>query len=135
MADGRLLVLAASGFLAACAPAATEAASERLSPREYFEQTFSGRWGVDASCPEEGMFRFSPDHLALYERSCDVIGLTRNSDRMSVRTRCQEEGQPMADNTHTLFLVSDDTIRVEDGHYEWIRHACGAVEAQTQGAQ
>lgn len=135
MTRGLIILLAASGLLAACSQSAPQAEPERLSPREYFEQTFSGRWGVDASCSEEGMFRFSPDHLALYERSCEVIGLTRNSDRMSVRTRCQEEGQPMADNTHTLFLVSDDTIRVEDGHYEWIRHACGAVEAQTQGAQ
>ena len=128
---------AAGGLLVACAPdapPASEAAPDAASPRAYFEQTFSGRWGMDASCAEEGLFTLSPDRLELYERSCDVLALTRDGDRIAARTQCAEEGQPMAENTHILSLVSDGEITVSDGHYEWTRHACGATGAQTQGA-
>jgi len=134
----RFVICAAAGaLLAACAPdapSAGEAAPEAASPRAYFEQTFSGEWGMDASCAPEGLFRLSPDRLELYERSCTVLTLERDGDRIAARTQCEEEGQRMAENTHILSLVSDSEITVSDGHYEWTRHACGATEAQTQGA-
>ncbi len=134
----RLVIsLGAGMLLAACAPdapQAEEAVFQTASPRAYFEQTFSGRWGMDASCAEEGLFTLSPDRLELYERSCDVLALTRDGDRIAARTQCADEGQPMAENTHILSLVSDGEITVSDGHYEWTRHACGATGAQTQGA-
>ena len=134
----RLVISAAAGvMLVACAPdapQASEAAPGQASPRAYFEQTFSGRWGMDASCAEEGLFQLSPDRLELYERSCTVLTLERDGDRIAARTQCEEEGQRMAENTHILSLVSDSEITVSDGHYEWTRHACGATEAQTQGA-
>lgn len=136
MIKRRVILCAASFVLAACTPdtAEPEAAMSEPSPvRAYFEQTFSGLWGLDASCPEEGMFRLSPDALELYERSCEVLNLNRDGDMIAVRTRCQAEGQLMADNTHLLTLVSEDTISVSNGHYEWIRHACGAAHASTQG--
>ncbi len=141
----RLLILAAAGFaLAACAPEETGAPEESavaaplseqdVSPRAYFEATFSGRWGANESCAEEGMFRLAPDELGLYERTCEVLDLIRDGAMIAARTRCIAEGRPMAENTHMLTPVSDDTITVSDGHYEWTRHACGAAEAQTQGA-
>lgn len=136
MIKRRVILCAASFVLAACTPdtAEPEATMSEPSPvRAYFEQTFSGRWGVDASCLEEGMFRLSPETLELYERSCEVLNLTRDGDMIAARTRCQAEGLLMADNTHMLTLVSEDTISVSDGHYEWIRHACGAADAPTQG--
>lgn len=132
----RVILCAASVLLAACTPdtAEPEAAPSEPSPvRAYFEQTFSGQWGLDASCPQEGMFRLSPERLELYERSCEVLNLTQDGDRIAARTRCQAEGQLMADNTHMLTPVSEDTLSVSDGHYEWIRHACGAAYPSTQG--
>ncbi|WP_375548474.1 hypothetical protein ABWI01_12445 [Oceanicaulis alexandrii] len=132
----RVILCAAGVLLAACTPDTADpaaAASEPSAVRAYFEQTFSGLWGLDASCPEEGMFRLSPERLELYERSCEVLNLTRDGDRIAARTRCQAEGQLMADNTHMLTPVSEDTLSVSDGHYEWIRHACGAAHAPTQG--
>lgn len=132
----RVILFAAGALLAACTPdtAEPEAAMSEPSPvRAYFEQTFSGLWGLDASCPEEGMFRLSPDALELYERSCEVLTLDRDGDRIAVRTRCRAEDQLMADNTHMLTPVSEDTISVSDGHYEWIRYACGVAVAPTQG--
>lgn len=134
----RFVISAAAGvLLAACAPdapQASETAPVEVSPRAYFEQTFSGEWGMDASCAPEGLFRLSPDRLELYERRCEVLSLQREADMIAARTQCEEEGQPMAENTHILSLVSDSEITVSDGHYEWTRHACGVTEAQTQGA-
>ncbi len=133
------LILAAAGLaLAACtaeAPEAPAGTAEGETPaaapdddaRAHFEKTFSGRWGTDASCAEEGLFRLSPDQLTLYERRCEVVNLTRDGDRIAARTQCTEEGQPMAENTHMLTPASDDTITVSDGHYEWTRVACGEV--------
>ncbi|XBQ15400.1 MAG: hypothetical protein ABL308_10565 [Oceanicaulis sp.] len=157
------LILLAGAALAACSAEAPEAPSEPVAEpaqaetpaetpaeetpadeapapapeadaRAYFEQTFSGRWGMDASCAEEGMFRLSPADLDLYERACEVVNLTREGDMIAARTQCIVEGQPQAENTHVLTPVSEDTITVSDGHYEWTRHACGPVEAETQGA-
>ena len=146
-----LILLAAAGLaLAACAPEAAEAPVEPAAPaaepaapaedqtqddvRAYFEATFQGRWGLDASCAEEGMFRLTPDRLTLYERRCEVLGLQRDGDRIAARTQCTEEGQAMAENTHMLTPVAEDTITVSDGHYEWTRAACGPLESETQGA-
>ncbi|MGJ3230994.1 MAG: hypothetical protein ACFE0P_04285 [Oceanicaulis sp.] len=152
----QLLILTAAGFaLAACTPETetpmepaappeapvettdpVEAAPEEPAPdaapqddvRDYFEATFTGRWGMDASCAEEGMFRLSPDELTLYERRCEVLSLTRDGDMIAARTQCTEEGQPMAENTTMLTPAGDDTITVSDGHYEWTRVNCGDVE-------
>lgn len=149
-----LIILAAAGLaLAACAPEApvetpADAASAPAEPaadtardpapadevRAYFEANFSGRWGMDASCAEEGLFRLTPDQLTLYERRCDVVNLTRDGAMIAARTQCAEEGRPMAENTTMLTPVSEDTITVSDGHYEWTRVACGPLESETQGA-
>jgi len=150
-----LIILAAAGLaLAACTPEAetpmdpaapAEAPAEPLAEpaeqtpsgdeagpqddvRAYFQQAFTGRWGMDASCAEEGMFRLTPDQLALYERRCEVLSLTRDGAMIAARTQCTEEGQPMAENTTMLTPAGENTITVSDGHYEWTRVACGEVE-------
>lgn len=136
-----LILLAAAGLaLAACAPEAPDAPAEPAAPaapvgdrtqddvRAYFQATFQGRWGLDAACAEEGMFRLTPDRLTLYERRCEVLNLQRDGDRLAARTQCTEEGQAMAENTTMLTPAGDDTITVSDGHYEWTRVACGEVE-------
>lgn len=142
-----LILLAAAGLaLAACAPEASDAPAEPAEPaapaenpaqedaRAYFQATFQGRWGLEAACAEEGMFRLSPDRLTLYERRCEVLNLQRDGDRIAARTQCTEEGRAMAENTTMLTPVSDNTITVSDGHYEWTRTACGPLESETQGA-
>jgi hypothetical protein len=141
----KLIILAAAGLaLAACAPeteaprapeaepvtepAETPAETPDGALRAYLEANFSGRWGVDASCPEEGMFHLSADQFTLYERRCEVFNLICDGAMIAARTRCTEEGQPMAENTHTLSPVSDGTITVSDGHYEWTRVRCGEAQ-------
>jgi hypothetical protein len=121
----RVILFAAGALLAACTPdsAEPEAAVSEPSVRAYFEQTFSGLFvpGASRMCSN------------CTSTSGEVLNLTRDGDMIAARTRCQAEGQTMADNTHMLTPVSEDTISVSDGHYEWIRHACGAAHAPTQG--